>query len=165
MQNLIRVLTDINSARAICMCTLSGMAFRPFHHSDNGIYSFPYGTQSNRSNCYNSHFERKNRKINEFLAPCLWLCLGYNIFIFFKCHSQIHIQNVTAEFLTTISRHMEACEQRVRAAELSPNEYSLVVSAATALRLLDRKIEAEKWYRLVSTIFILLCGVQCICTL
>lgn len=52
---------------------------------------------------------------------------------------------------------MEACEQRVRAAELSPNEYSLVVSAATALRLLDRKVEAEKWYRLVSTIFLFYC--------
>lgn len=48
-----------------------------------------------------------------------------------------------------MARHLEACEQRVRAAELSSNEYSLVVSAATALRLLDRKVEAEKWYRMV----------------
>lgn len=50
--------------------------------------------------------------------------------------------------MTSASRHLEACEQRVRAAELSPNDYSLVVSAATALRLLEKKQEAEKWYRL-----------------
>lgn len=55
----------------------------------------------------------------------------------------------TAEFLSSISHNEEACEQRVRAAELSPNDYSLVVAAATALRLLDRKNEAEKWYRTV----------------
>lgn len=55
-----------------------------------------------------------------------------------------------AEFLSSASRHLEACEQRVRAAELSPSDYSLVVSAATALRLLEKKQEAEKWYRLVS---------------
>lgn len=48
-----------------------------------------------------------------------------------------------------MSRHIEACDQRVRAAELSPNDYSLVVSSATALRLLDRKLEAEKFYRMV----------------
>lgn len=55
-----------------------------------------------------------------------------------------------AEFLTSISRHEEACESRVRAAELSPNDYQLVTAAATALRMLDRKHEAEKWYRQVS---------------
>lgn len=55
-----------------------------------------------------------------------------------------------AEFLSSASRHSEACEQRIRAAELSPTDYSLVVSAATALRLLEKKQEAEKWYRLVS---------------
>lgn len=49
-----------------------------------------------------------------------------------------------------MSRKVEACEQRVRAAELSPNDYSLVVGAATALRLLDRKNDAETWYRMVS---------------
>jgi hypothetical protein len=59
-----------------------------------------------------------------------------------------------AEFLTSVSRHVEACEQRVRAAELSPNDYSLVVSAATALRLLDRKVEAEQWYRTVNIIIL-----------
>uniref|UniRef100_A0A1B0DFN0 Uncharacterized protein n=1 Tax=Phlebotomus papatasi TaxID=29031 RepID=A0A1B0DFN0_PHLPP len=52
-----------------------------------------------------------------------------------------------AEFLNAMSRHEEACEMRIRAAELSPNDYTLVVTAATALRLLDRKVEAEKWYR------------------
>lgn len=51
--------------------------------------------------------------------------------------------------MSTLSRHEEACNSRVRAAELSPNDYSLVVSAATALRMLDRKSEAEKWYRQV----------------
>lgn len=55
-----------------------------------------------------------------------------------------------AEFLDSVSRNEEACEQRIRAAELSPNDYSLAVGAATALRLLDRKTEAEKWYRVVS---------------
>lgn len=60
------------------------------------------------------------------------------------------IKNFPAEFLTTLGRHDEACTYRVRAAELSPKDYSLVVSAATALRLLDRKIDAEKWYRKVS---------------
>ena len=54
------------------------------------------------------------------------------------------------EFLSTLSRHEEACESRVRAAELSPNDYSLSVSAATALRMLDKKTEAEKWYRQVN---------------
>lgn len=55
-----------------------------------------------------------------------------------------------AEFLSSVQRHSEACEQRVHAAELAPNEYALVVSAATALRLADRKSEAERWYRLVN---------------
>lgn len=54
-----------------------------------------------------------------------------------------------AEFLSSVSRHIEACEQRIIAAELSPDDYSLAVSVATALRLLDRKNEAEKWYRTV----------------
>lgn len=52
-----------------------------------------------------------------------------------------------------MSQHKEACEQRVRAAQLSPNDYSLVVAAASALRLLDKKNEAEKWYRMVRIIF------------
>lgn len=55
----------------------------------------------------------------------------------------------TAEFLSSVSRHAEACEHRIIAAELSPDDYSLAVSVATALRLLDRKNEAEKWYRTV----------------
>jgi len=32
---------------------------------------------------------------------------------------------------------------------LAPNDYALVVAAATAMRLLDRKVEAELWYRKV----------------
>ena len=59
---------------------------------------------------------------------------------------------IAAEFLTSVARHAEACEQRVKAAELSPNDYSLVVSAATGLRLSDRKVEAEMWYRMVCTV-------------
>lgn len=35
---------------------------------------------------------------------------------------------------------------------MSPNDYPLVTAAATALRMLDRKHEAEKWYRQVSRI-------------
>lgn len=58
---------------------------------------------------------------------------------------------LAAEFLSSVSRHDEACEQRIIAAELSPDDYSLAVSVATALRLLDRKNEAEKWYRTVCT--------------
>lgn len=51
-----------------------------------------------------------------------------------------------------MSRNEEACEQRIKAAELSPTDYSLAVAAATALRLLDRKHEAELWYRTVCRI-------------
>jgi protein O-mannosyl-transferase len=58
-----------------------------------------------------------------------------------------------AEFLAMVSRDEEACDHRVKAAELSSKDYSLVVSAATALRLLDRKEEAETWYRQVRTKF------------
>lgn len=54
-----------------------------------------------------------------------------------------------------MSRNEEASEQRIKAAELSPNDYSLAVAAATSLRLLDRKNEAEKWYRTVSFEYIL----------
>lgn len=54
-----------------------------------------------------------------------------------------------AEFLSSMSRHEEACGSRVRAAELSPNDYQLVTAAATALRMLDRVQEAEQWYRQV----------------
>ena len=49
----------------------------------------------------------------------------------------------------SIRRQNEASEYRLRAAELSPNDYSLVMAAATALRLQERKAEAEKWYRQV----------------
>lgn len=54
-----------------------------------------------------------------------------------------------AEFLTSQSRNAEAVSYRVRAARLAPNDYSLVVAAATALRLMDRKAEAEVLYRKV----------------
>ena len=55
-----------------------------------------------------------------------------------------------AEFLTSQSREEEAISYRLHAAELSPNDYSLTVSVATALRLLNRKNEAESWYRKVN---------------
>lgn len=55
----------------------------------------------------------------------------------------------TAEFLSTIGRYEEACRSRVRAAELSPNNYKLVMTAATSLRWRDRKEDALKWYRQV----------------
>lgn len=53
-----------------------------------------------------------------------------------------------------MSRDREACDHRVRAAELSPASYALIVEAATALRKLDRKLEAEAWYKQV-TIYVL----------
>lgn len=53
------------------------------------------------------------------------------------------------EFLSMVSRHAEACAAKVHAAELAPTDYALVVGAATALRLMDRKSEAEYWYRQV----------------
>ncbi|CAG9801583.1 unnamed protein product [Chironomus riparius] len=52
-----------------------------------------------------------------------------------------------AEFLASIGRHEEACKSRVKAAELSPNNYNLVMAAATSLRWRDRKEDALKWYR------------------
>lgn len=58
----------------------------------------------------------------------------------------------SAEFLTLQSRHHESVVYHRRAAELAPTDYALVVAAATALRLLDRKVEAELWYRKVSAI-------------
>lgn len=64
------------------------------------------------------------------------------IFLLFLCR--------TAEFLTSQSRSEEAIFYRIRAAELAPDDYALVVAAATALRLSERKAEAESWYRKVS---------------
>ncbi len=78
-----------------------------------------------------------------------WVIFDFN-FLWRLSKSVFFFFNSVAEFLSSASRHLEACEQRVRAAELSPSDYSLVVSAATALRLLEKKQEAEKWYRLVS---------------
>lgn len=67
-------------------------------------------------------------------------------------HTNVHcIVIPSAEFLSTVSRHDEAVEQRILAAELAPKDYALVVSAATALRMAERKTEAESWYRLVSS--------------
>lgn len=37
--------------------------------------------------------------------------------------------------------------QYVRAAELKPADYDLVVAAATALRQAERKADAERWYK------------------
>ena len=67
------------------------------------------------------------------------------IIIAFLPFSFIH----TAEFLASVGRHEEACRSRVRAAELSPNNYNLVMAAATSLRWRDRKEDALKWYRQV----------------
>lgn len=71
-----------------------------------------------------------------------------NVFFFYRVLHDAFFR-LAAEFLSSVSRHDEACEQRIIAAELSPDDYSLAVSVATALRLLDRKNEAEKWYRTV----------------
>lgn len=78
------------------------------------------------------------------------LTLGKIISFLSYFHSRTHQHTHTAEFLTSIARHDEACSSRVRAAELSPNNYNLVMAAATSLRWRDRKEEAEKWYRQVS---------------
>ena len=56
-----------------------------------------------------------------------------------------------AEFLSSQRRTEEAFQYRVKAAELAPEDYALVMAAASSLRLLDRKLEAERWYRQVSS--------------
>ncbi|XP_017489517.1 PREDICTED: transmembrane and TPR repeat-containing protein CG4341, partial [Rhagoletis zephyria] len=60
---------------------------------------------------------------------------------------QSSVHHYYAEFLTSQSRTEEAIFYRVRAAELATDDYALVVAAATALRLSDRKVESESWYR------------------
>lgn len=55
---------------------------------------------------------------------------------------------VAGEFLASLQRHSEAAVQYVRAAELSPEDYELVVAAATALRQAERRQDAEHWYRI-----------------
>ena len=41
----------------------------------------------------------------------------------------------------------DAAEEQLRAAELSRSDYDLAVAAASALRRVDRREEAELWYR------------------
>lgn len=78
----------------------------------------------------------------EYLRKIATIFTANSLYVFFA---------FSAEFLSSMSRNEEACEQRIKAAELSPNDYSLAVAAATSLRMLDRKTEAEKWYRTVRT--------------
>lgn len=54
---------------------------------------------------------------------------------------------VAGEFLAGQGRHREAAVQYVKAAELRPADYDLVVAAATALRQAERKNDAETWYK------------------
>jgi tetratricopeptide (TPR) repeat protein len=55
--------------------------------------------------------------------------------------------SVAGQFLTELERHAEAAAQYVRAVELAPAQYELVVSAATALRHAGHKQRAEYFYR------------------
>jgi Tfp pilus assembly protein PilF len=54
---------------------------------------------------------------------------------------------VAGQFLTELERHAEAAAQYVRAVELAPAQYDLVLSAATALRHAGHKQRAEQFYR------------------
>jgi predicted Zn-dependent protease len=54
---------------------------------------------------------------------------------------------VAGQFLTELERHAEAAAQYVRAVELAPAQYELVLSAATALRHAGHKQRAENFYR------------------
>ncbi|GFG31598.1 hypothetical protein Cfor_11746, partial [Coptotermes formosanus] len=51
------------------------------------------------------------------------------------------------QFLTELERHAEAAAQYVRAVELAPAQYDLVLSAATALRHAGHAQRAENFYR------------------
>ncbi|XP_034668384.1 protein O-mannosyl-transferase TMTC1 isoform X1 [Drosophila subobscura] len=52
-----------------------------------------------------------------------------------------------ADFLEQQDRYQEALSLRLRAAALAPKDYVLSSAVADALRLLNRLIEAELWYR------------------
>ena len=54
---------------------------------------------------------------------------------------------VSGQFLTELERHAEAAAQYVRAVELAPAQYDLVLSAATALRHAGHAQHAENFYR------------------
>ena len=54
---------------------------------------------------------------------------------------------VSGQFLTELERHAEAAAQYVRAVELAPAQYDLVLSAATALRHAGHAQRAENFYR------------------
>jgi Tfp pilus assembly protein PilF len=55
--------------------------------------------------------------------------------------------SVSGQFLTELERHAEAAAQYVRAVELAPAQYDLVLSAATALRHAGHAQRAENFYR------------------
>lgn len=54
---------------------------------------------------------------------------------------------VSGEFLASRGRHKEAAARYEKAAELNPENYGLVVAAATAMRQAARLYDAERWYR------------------
>ena len=47
----------------------------------------------------------------------------------------------------SLNRLSEAANHYIRAAELKPADYELVITVATVLRQANRKTEAEYWYR------------------
>lgn len=51
------------------------------------------------------------------------------------------------QILSTQGRHDEAAQQYMRAAQLTPADYELVLRAATALRQAGRYFQAETFYR------------------
>ncbi|RZF44540.1 hypothetical protein LSTR_LSTR002313 [Laodelphax striatellus] len=51
------------------------------------------------------------------------------------------------QFLAELDRHSEAANQYLRATELAPKQYDLVLSAATALRQAGMNHQAENFYR------------------
>lgn len=54
---------------------------------------------------------------------------------------------ISGQFLSELERHTEAASQYLRAIELAPDQYDLVLSGATALRQAGRNQQAEALYR------------------
>lgn len=59
----------------------------------------------------------------------------------------MYIFFILGQFLSELERHSEAATQYLRAAELAPKQYDLVLSAATALRQAGQNQQAETLYR------------------
>lgn len=57
---------------------------------------------------------------------------------------------VAGQFLTRLERHAEAAAQYLRALELGPAQYDLVVRAATSLRQSGNGERAEHFYRVAA---------------